>query len=34
MMIKTFTGKVKKYPRSKFNEGNKNLPWEKKAYNA
>ena len=26
--------KGKKYPRSSFNEGNKNLPWEKKAYNA
>lgn len=24
--------KGKKYPRSSFNEGNKNLPWEKKAY--
>ena len=25
--------KGKKYPRSKFNEGDKNLPWEKPAYN-
>tara|TARA_R100000541_G_scaffold59121_1_gene71925 strand:+ start:4893 stop:5198 length:306 start_codon:yes stop_codon:yes gene_type:complete len=25
--------KGKRYPRSKFNEGNKNLPWEKPAYN-
>ena len=25
--------KGKRYPRSKMNEGNKNLPWEKEAYN-
>ena len=25
--------KGKKYPRSKMNEGAKNLPWEKEAYN-
>ena len=24
--------KGKRYPRSKMNEGNKNLPWEKEAY--
>jgi len=26
--------KGKKYPRSKMDEGNKNLPWEKQAYEA
>lgn len=26
--------KGKKYPRSKMDEGNKNLPWEKEAYKA
>ena len=28
------TWKGKKYPRAKFHDGDKNLPWEKEAYNA
>ena len=28
------TWKGKKYPRSKFHEGDETLPWEKEAYNA